>query len=163
MRAGCSERCAGLRATCRAEIFFHVTATGIRDEIVLPDGSRMILNTASAVSLHFEGGTRSVQLLQGEAYFDVAPDPARLFTVVAAFSEVEVKGTAFSVRTENEADTVVVPEVTLVDVAISYTRDDWRVALNASNLFDRTYVASCTYGCFYGEPLKVGLSVSKRW
>lgn len=92
------------------------TATGARQEITLPDGSRMTLNTASAVSLDFEGPKRSVTLLQGEAYFDVVPDPSRPFTVSAAFSEVEVKGTAFAVRTESGMDTVVL-ERGLVDVA----------------------------------------------
>ncbi|MCG8273254.1 FecR domain-containing protein [Aquamicrobium sp. NLF2-7] len=85
----------------------YITATGMRDEIMLPDGSRMVLNTASAVALDFEGGRRAVSLLGGEAFFDVVPDPARPFTVAAAFSSVEVKGTAFSVRTENDQDIVV--------------------------------------------------------
>lgn len=57
-----------------------------------------------------------------------------------------------------------VPAYTLADAAISYTTaDNWRVALNATNLFDKDYVASCTYGCFYGEPLNVSLSVGKKW
>lgn len=94
----------------------YLTSTGIREEITLPDGSRMTLNTASAVSLDFAGSRRSVTLLQGEAYFDVVPDPSRPFTVAAAFSEVVVKGTAFSVRTENTQDTVVL-ERGHVDVA----------------------------------------------
>lgn len=94
----------------------YQTATGGREEITLPDGSRMTLNTASAVTLDFEGARRSVTLLQGEVYFDVVPDPSRPFTVGAAFSEVEVKGTAFSVRTERELDTVVL-EHGHVDVA----------------------------------------------
>lgn len=85
----------------------HLTAAGVRDELVLPDGSRMILNTASAVAVDFEGPNRSVRLLQGEAYFDVVPDPARPFTVAAAFSEVEVKGTGFSIRTGDGEDIVV--------------------------------------------------------
>lgn len=85
----------------------YITATGMRDEIMLPDGSRMVLNTASAVALDFEGGRRTVSLLGGEAFFNVVPDPARPFTVAAAFSSVEVKGTAFSVRTENDQDIVV--------------------------------------------------------
>ncbi|WP_411033688.1 FecR family protein [Shinella sp. BYT-45] len=101
----------------------YVTATGVRDEITLPDGSRMTLNTASAVSVDFEGTKRSIALLQGEAYFDVAHDPARPFTVAAAFSEVEVKGTAFSVRTDSDADTVVL-ERGHVDVARLPERKD---------------------------------------
>ncbi len=94
----------------------YVTATGVRDEISLPDGSRMTLNTGSAVSLDFQGSKRSVTLLQGEAYFDVVPDPSRPFTVAAAFSEIVVKGTAFSVRTGGTQDTVVL-ERGHVDVA----------------------------------------------
>lgn len=94
----------------------YQTATGVFEKITLPDGSEMTLNTASAVSLDFEGTRRAVTLLQGEAYFDVVPDQARPFIVTAAFAEIEVKGTAFSVRTESEADTIVL-ERGHVDVA----------------------------------------------
>lgn len=85
----------------------HMTAVGERDEVILPDGSRMTLNTASAVSLDFAGGRRSVHLLAGEAYFDVVHDPRHPFTVSARFGEVEVRGTAFSVRAGPVEDTVV--------------------------------------------------------
>lgn len=105
----------------------YITATGMRDEIMLPDGSRMVLNTASAVALDFEGGRRAVSLLGGEAFFDVVPDPARPFTVAAAFSSVEVKGTAFSVRTETDHD-VVVLERGHVDVTRPAAHDE-KVAL----------------------------------
>ena len=32
----------------------------------------------------------------------------------------------------------------------SYTTGPWSLALNVTNLFDKTYVGSCTTGCFYG-------------
>lgn len=85
----------------------YVTATGERHEVALPDGSRMTLNTASAISLDFTGGRRSVTLLEGEAFFDVTYDAAHPFTVAGSFGEVEVKGTAFAVRTDATQDTVV--------------------------------------------------------
>ncbi len=85
----------------------YITATGARDVVTLPDGSVMTLNTGSAVTVDFEGRKRSVTLLRGEAYFDVVPDASRPFRVAAAFSEVEVKGTAFSVLRDSEEDTVV--------------------------------------------------------
>ena len=44
---------------------------------------------------------------------------------------------------------------------ISYSTGPWRLALNATNLLDKTYVGSCTTGCFYGEPRK--LSATLRW
>lgn len=93
-----------------------LTLAGARQLVVLPDGSRMTLNTASAVALNFDGVTRSVTLLQGEAYFDVVRDTSRPFTVVSTFAEVEVKGTAFSVRTDGTQD-VVVLERGHIDVA----------------------------------------------
>lgn len=110
----------GLMLNWRAD---HRTATGMRAEVVLPDGSRMTLNTASAVALDFEGQKRSVVLLKGEAYFDVLPDASRPFTVAAAFSEVEVRGTAFAVRTEPDRDTLVL-ERGLVDVTRLTARKD---------------------------------------
>lgn len=56
-----------------------------------------------------------------------------------------------------------VPAFTLVDAMVSYLAGPWQFALNATNLTDRNYVASCTYGCFYGEPRKVIGTVSYRW
>lgn len=56
-----------------------------------------------------------------------------------------------------------VPSYTVFDAMASYTTGPWKIALNATNLTDKNYVASCTYGCFYGEPRKVVASVSYRW
>ena len=94
----------GLMTRWRAD---YMTATGARQDIALPDGSRMVLNTDSAASIDFEGGRRSVRLLRGEAFFDVAPDMTRPFVVAATFMNVEVTGTAFSVRSDDARDTVV--------------------------------------------------------
>lgn len=85
----------------------YMTATGSRQDVILPDGSRMTLNTASAVALRFANGERTVQLLQGEAFFDVVPDAKHPFTVAGHFAVVGVKGTAFSVRTDDAEDVVV--------------------------------------------------------
>lgn len=101
----------------------HMTATGDQSTIQLPDGSSMILNTASAVALDFEAGRRSVKLLRGEAFFDVRHDPEHPFVVTANFAEVVVRGTAFSVRTENAEDDVVL-ERGLVQVSCLCDRSD---------------------------------------
>lgn len=93
----------------------YITATGDQSTVTLPDGSTMVLNTASAVTIDFADGRRSVQLLQGEAFFDVQRDPDHPFRVAGEYGEVEVKGTAFSVRTDEEG-TEVVLERGLVDV-----------------------------------------------
>lgn len=85
----------------------YVTAAGVQKNITLPDGSHMLLNTASAAALEFDGPERGVRLLEGEAYFDVQSDPARPFKVRGRFSEVEVTGTAFTVRADDDGDVVV--------------------------------------------------------
>jgi transmembrane sensor len=85
----------------------YVTATGELRPIELPDGSRMILNTATAVSLGYGQDKRGVRVLKGEAYFDVVRDPARPFEVDGDYSRVIVTGTAFAVRLEAKADEVV--------------------------------------------------------
>lgn len=56
-----------------------------------------------------------------------------------------------------------VPGYTLFDAMVRYDLDKWRFSLNGTNLFDKDYVASCTYGCFFGERRKVIGTVSYRW
>ncbi len=62
-----------------------------------------------------------------------------------------------------QGTTVTLSSFTLIDAMLSYKTGPWRFALNATNLTDKTYIASCTYGCFYGEPRKVIGSISYRW
>lgn len=63
------------------------------------------------------------------------------------------------------ANTLKVPASTVFDAAVSYGRDNWRVALNASNLFDRTYVAGCSgpTACYYGDGRTVKLTLGYNW
>lgn len=84
----------------------YLTAVGETREVRLPDGSRMVLNTGSAVALDFREGRRGARLLQGEAWFDVAHDPSRPFHVAGQFSDVRVKGTMFSVRRQADGDRI---------------------------------------------------------
>lgn len=84
----------------------YATATGEQQTVTLPDGSRVLLNSASALALDFQAGRRAVKLLAGEAFFDVQPDPAHPFQVLAGFSTVEVKGTAFAVRRDAAGDRI---------------------------------------------------------
>lgn len=76
----------------------YVTAKGEQRDILLPDGSRVRLNTATLLALHFSEKTRQVELLEGEAFFEVAKDPARPFIVSSEEGSVRAIGTAFSVR-----------------------------------------------------------------
>lgn len=76
----------------------YATATGEQRTVELRDGSRVELNTASRIEVEFSGNARRVHLIAGEAFFDVAHDRRRPFTVAAADSLVEAVGTAFNVK-----------------------------------------------------------------
>jgi len=76
----------------------HSTAVGETREIVLTDGSRVHLNTDTALSVDLGHGCRCVEILRGEAFFTVAPEPGRPFRVAAGDWTAEALGTAFSVR-----------------------------------------------------------------
>ncbi len=76
----------------------HFTAVGESKLVEVEDGSTIRLNTESAISLDFTGQVRQVELLRGEAYFDVAPDQERPFVVLAGGSVTRVVGTEFNLR-----------------------------------------------------------------
>ena len=75
----------------------HRTGKGERRAVTLPDGSTIELSTETALTTRFDAGERRVVLHFGEAYFSVAPDPARPFTVAAADGAARALGTRFGV------------------------------------------------------------------
>ncbi|MBJ7499605.1 MAG: FecR domain-containing protein [Sphingopyxis sp.] len=74
------------------------TPVGGHRKVGLPDGSRIELNTASAVRAAVGKAKREIWLDRGEAYFEVAHKEGRPFVVHAGSRTVTVLGTKFSVR-----------------------------------------------------------------
>ena len=64
----------------------------------LADGSRVTLDTDSAVTEMFTAGERMVRLVRGRARFDVVHDTSRSFIVIAGVARITDKGTIFDVR-----------------------------------------------------------------
>ena len=58
-----------------------------------------------------------------------------------------------------------VPDFWLTDAGIHYERDNYRIAVNVRNLFDRTYVSSCNglTACFYGDRRTVLGTLTYTW
>lgn len=77
----------------------QIFATGLGQvrEVPLADGSLIVLNTNSKVSVRFTDARREIHLLQGEALFDVAKNKKRPFIVSAGDMQVRAVGTAFTV------------------------------------------------------------------
>jgi transmembrane sensor len=86
------------------------TQVGERSFLVLADGSKVTLNTASSVRADYSGGERRLTLLRGEAFFDVAKDPNRPFVVTAGSRRVIAVGTAFNVRLQDRSVRVTLVE-----------------------------------------------------
>lgn len=97
------------------------TAVGERKEISFPDGSVTRLNTDSRLEAAFNNDQRNIRLIEGEAHFKVAPDPARPFVVHAGKGMVRAVGTAFNVRLREKSVEVTVSEGR---VEIASTPDD---------------------------------------
>ncbi|MCW0197375.1 FecR family protein [Sphingopyxis sp.] len=77
----------------------YATAIGERRDVMLPDGSRVSLNTASLVEVDYGAPERrEIRLLQGQAMFHVAHNENRPFIVRAGNRQVTALGTAFDVR-----------------------------------------------------------------
>jgi len=76
-----------------------VTAVGGEYAFTLSDGTRVWLNAVSELEfpVDFVGEERVVRL-NGEAYFEVSPDPGRPFFVETAGMRTRVLGTSFNVQ-----------------------------------------------------------------
>ncbi|RSY79356.1 DUF4880 domain-containing protein [Sphingomonas koreensis] len=91
-------------------------STGVGETLVvlLDDGSRVTLNTASKISVRLSSHERIIDLEGGQALFEVAHDAARPFAVIAGEAKVTALGTQFEVRRSSD-----LIQVTLVEGRIA--------------------------------------------
>ncbi len=103
------------------------TPRGGEYQVTLPDGSRVWLNAASALRypVSFASTIREVELLNGEAYFDVKPvhhpiEAGRKvpFVVRTGNQQIEVLGTQFNVNAYDIGDKGAQIRTTLVEGAV---------------------------------------------
>lgn len=80
-------------------------------QLTLEDGTQIVLNHHTSIQLHeaFNETERRVTI-DGEAYFQVAPDPLRPFIIDNGKSAVRVVGTAFNLSQNEEGFIVEVSE-----------------------------------------------------
>ncbi|WEK37140.1 MAG: DUF4974 domain-containing protein [Candidatus Pseudobacter hemicellulosilyticus] len=93
---------------------------GSRSRLVLPDGTKVWLNAQSRLTYlpDFNQAHREVQL-EGEAFFEVAPDARKPFIVHTSGIDIKVLGTAFNVRAYAADPTI---EATLLRGSIEVVR-----------------------------------------
>jgi ferric-dicitrate binding protein FerR (iron transport regulator) len=78
--------------------------------VVLDDGSRVLLDARSRLRVTFTPVDRNVELLNGQAHFEVAKDSRRPFRVRTKSAEVVAVGTMFDVATVPTRTTVTLIE-----------------------------------------------------
>lgn len=86
----------------------YLTGTGEQRAITLDDGSQLHLAPESAVRLAYDDQTRLLEVLRGEAFFEVTPDASRPFHVLSGSTRTTVLGTAFSVNRRDNGTRVTV-------------------------------------------------------
>jgi len=101
------------------------TVIGERSTLILADGSTLTLNTNSKVEVDFSDEERSINLVRGQALFEVAKNKNWPFVVKAGNQRITALGTAFDVRLDNSVKEV---RVVLVEgrVAVDEFSEDER-------------------------------------
>lgn len=98
------------------EIFEIVAERGQKSSVTLPDGSRVMINSASTISYTSDYNVKERNVfLSGEAYFDVASNADIPFVVHADKVSVTALGTEFNVKAYAEDPYVV---TTLVEGSV---------------------------------------------
>ena len=108
----------------------HLTVAGERQNLALTNGSKVLLNTQSALSSAPGNGVLLARLLQGEAFFDVPDSKSMPLEVQAGPARMHGAGTAFAVR---YLDGVAQIQVQRGDVRVQAMRGDADVNLVAGD------------------------------
>ena len=107
------------------------THAGEQRSLLLADGSRVTLNSASAIAVDLRRHRRVIHLLRGEALFQVSHDPARPFDVHADGEVVRAIGTEFNIDLLAEDAAVTVLEGRVAVMSAAQARAPVRAALFA--------------------------------
>ena len=85
-------------APARKESLIYTASAGEKKTVILPDNTKVMLNSGAKLMLSddFNETERRVDL-DGEAFFDVARNPEKLFIVCCRDNEYIVRGTSFNV------------------------------------------------------------------
>ncbi len=101
------------------EFFVTSALKGQKSSLILPDGTKVWLNSDSQIKYTSDFGkrNRTVQLT-GEAYLEVTKNPKKPFLVQTANAEIKVLGTTFNVKAYPDEDEI---ETSLLEGKIELT------------------------------------------
>jgi len=173
-----------LKITSKEEVVYNYLTVPRGGEFFtqLNDGTKVWLNSESKIKYpveFIEGETREVELIYGEAYFDVSPSTAHndaSFKVISKNQVIEVLGTQFNVKSnkgEREIITTLVDGKIAIDIAGKkeylnplqqsiYNLESKIVEVKEiDNAFDTAWRSG--YFNFIQKPFKEVAKVLERW
>lgn len=109
-----------------ADMVEVATARGQQKRVQLPDGTEVVLNVASTLRYPERFGSKRAVELTGEAFFEVAHDPSKPFTIEAEGTKVEVLGTSFNLKAYAEDQDV---ELTVKTGKVAFSADREKLTL----------------------------------
>lgn len=107
------------------------TTAAERKEVTLPDGSRVSLDSGTALTAALYRSHRDIRLAHGQAYFAVTHDGSRPLTVTAMGSSVTDIGTEFNVSAEPGG-----MQVLLIAGAVAVADGDHKLQLAPGESYD---------------------------
>ena len=149
------------------------TLQGMECLITLSDGTRVHLNAETRLTypVCFSSKERIVQI-EGEAYFDVAPDKEHPFIVKTSHTSIRVTGTSFNVRAYADEDT---ESTTLISgtVRINSGNEEFELVPNQHYTYNKNTVANVNTDLytswesgsfiFLNVPLENVMSYLSKW
>ena len=151
--------------------------SGSKSELVLPDGTKVQLNGASAIMCDLDSRDHRTVTLSGEAFFDVAKDPGRPFRVQVSDMQIEVLGTSFNVNAYDPdvvETSLITGKVKITGKNLSdeyslnkgdkavYRRSDGSVSITKADIHLETGWLD-EYLIFDSEPLEEVIRKVERW
>ena len=108
-----------------------------------------------------DSGVHHLNVLDFQRQIRTCPKP--VVAMVAGFSiggGVRYVGSSYA----NTDNSLKVPAATVYDARLGYDWREWGVALNAANLTNKTYLATCqNNGCEYAMKRQLTATVSYKW
>lgn len=156
----------------------QATSTAEIRRVVLTDGSVITLGPDSMVAIHFSEDRREITLLDGMAFFEVARNPARPFSVLSGSVSTTAIGTAFDVCSDGGSISVSVDQgvvevrapSTTLSAGTRLNAGDWitldpALSKASRGVRDATQIAAWREGMLIADGETVSAMVAKiaRW
>ena len=100
----------------------YQTAVNARQHVMLPDGSTIVLNTATQLAVDYDPQLRAVSLIAGEATFMIASAPDRPFRLTVGKRHIQTESGGFNIRLLTPEKFDIAVDVGQVTILSTYLR-----------------------------------------